>query len=199
MCALRLEVFDVQDASSTRATIVTDANQLEDIRMQAYEQGYTAGWDDAASAQSEDQSRIQADFARNLQSLGFTFHEARMHVLRAVQPLLNEIVTCLLPEMAREALASVALEILMSLADEMADAPVTLVLNPASRPAVEALLEKATGLQLTVIEEPTLGEGQVYLRLGDVETRVDLDRATADIATAVRDFFDSTEKDQRYG
>lgn len=199
MCALRLEVFDVQDASSTRATIVTDANQLEDIRMQAYEQGYTAGWDDAASAQSEDQSRIQADFARNLQSLGFTFHEARMHVLRAVQPLLNEIVTCLLPEMAREALASVALEILMPLADEMADAPVTLVLNPASRPAVEALLEKATGLQLTVIEEPTLGEGQVYLRLGDVETRVDLDRATADIATAVRDFFDLTEKDQRYG
>ena len=199
MCALRLEVFDVQDASSTRATIVTDANHLEDIRMQAYEQGYTAGWDDAASAQSEDQSRIQADFARNLQSLGFTFHEARMHVLRAVQPLLNEIVICLLPEMAREALASVALEILMPLADEMADAPVTLVLNPASRPAVEALLEKATGLQLTVIEEPTLGEGQVYLRLGDVETRVDLDRATADIATAVRDFFDLTEKDQRYG
>ena len=199
MCALRLEVFDVQDASSTRGTIVTDANQLEDIRMQAYEQGYTAGWDDAASAQSEDQSRIQADFARNLQSLGFTFHEARTHVLRAVQPLLNEIVTCLLPEMAREGLASVALEILMPLADEMADAPVTLVLNPASRPAVEALLEQATGLQLTFIEEPTLGEGQVYLRLGDVETRVDLDRATADIATAVRDFFDLTEKDQRYG
>lgn len=199
MCALRLEVFDVQDASSTRATIVTDANQMEDIRMQAYEQGYTAGWDDAAAAQSEDQSRIQADFARNLQSLGFTFHEARMHVLRAVQPLLTEIVSCLLPEMAREGLASVALEILMPLADEMADAPVTLVLNPASRPAVEALLEQATGLQLTVLEEPTLGEGQVYLRLGDVETRVDLDRATADIAAAVRDFFDLNEKDQRYG
>ena len=199
MCALRLEVFDLPDTPARRSTIVTDATALEDIRMQAYEQGYTAGWDDAAAAQSEDKSRIQADFARNLQTLGFTFQEARMHVLRAIQPLLHEIVTCLLPQVARESLASVALETLMPLADEMADAPVTLVVSPTSRPAVEALLEQATGLPLTVIEEPTLGDGQVYFRLGNIETRLDLDRATTEIASAVRDFFDLTEKDQRYG
>lgn len=199
MCALRLEVFDVSDATSRRATVVVDTGALEDIRMQAYEEGYTAGWDDAAAAQTDDQSRIKADFARNLQSLGFTFQEARMHVLRAIQPLLQQIVSRLLPEMARETLASIALETLMPLADEMADAPVTVVLNPASRPAVEDLLEQATGLPLIVIEEPSLGEGQVYLRMGDTETRIDLDRATADIASAVRDFFDHTEKDQSYG
>lgn len=199
MCALRLEVFDMPDAPMARSTVVMDAGALEDMRMLAYEQGYTAGWDDAAAAQSDDQTKIKADFARNLQSLGFTFQEARMHVLRAIHPLIQQIVSQLLPEVARESLASVALETLMPLADEMADAPVTLVLNPASRAAVEALLEQATGLPLTVIEEPTLGEGQVYLRLGDVETRIDLDRATADIAAAVRDFFDLTEKDQHYG
>ena len=60
-------------------------------------------------------------------------------------------------------------------------------------------MEQATGLPLIVIEEPSLGEGQVYLRMGDTETRIDLDRATADIASAVRDFFDHTEKDQSYG
>ena len=199
MCALHLEVFDMPDAPMARSTVVMDVGALEDVRMLAYEQGYTAGWDDAAATQTEDQTRIKADFARNLQSIGFTFQEARMHVLRAIQPLLNEIVTCLLPEVARESLASVALETLMPLADEMTDAPVTLVLNPASRAAVEALLEQATGLPLTVLEEPTLGEGQVYLRLGAVETRIDLDRATAEIAAAVRDFFDLTEKDQRHG
>ncbi len=199
MCALRLEVFDMPDTPAKQSMIVTDANAIEDIRMQAYELGYTSGWDDAAAAQSEDKARIQADFARNLQSLGFTFQEARMHVLRAIQPLLTEIVTSLLPQVARESLAAVALETLMPLADQMADAPVTLVINPASRPAVEALLEQATGLPLTVIEEPTLGEGQIYFRLGDTETRLDMDRATTEIANAVRDFFDLTEKDQRYG
>lgn len=199
MCALRLEVFDVPGAGSRHATLVVDTSALEDIRMLAYEQGYTAGWDDAAAVQTDDQTRIKSDFARNLQSLGFTFQEARMHVLRNIQPLLLQIVSRLLPEMARETLASIALETLMPLADEMADAPVTVVLNPLSRPAVEALLEQATGLPLIVIEEPTLGEGQVYLRMGDNETRIDLDRATASIADAVRDFFDHTEKDQRYG
>lgn len=199
MCALRLEVFTMPDAPLARTTVVMDVGALEDLRILAYEQGYTAGWDDAAAAQTDDQARIKADFARNLQSLGFTFQEARMHVLRAIHPLIQEIVSHLLPKIARESLASVALEALMPLADQMADAQVTLVLNPVSRAAVEALLEQATGLPLIIIEEPTLGEGQVYLRLGDSETRIDLDRATADIATAVRDFFNLTEKDKRYG
>ena len=199
MCALRLEVFTMPDAPLARTTVVMDVGALEDLRILAYEQGYTAGWDDAAAAQTDDQSRIKADFARNLQSLGFTFQEARMHVLRAIHPLIQEIVSHLLPKIARESLASVALEALMPLADQMADAQVTLVLNPVSRAAVEALLEQATGLPLIIIEEPTLGEGQVYLRLGDSETRIDLDRATADIATAVRDFFNLTDKDKRYG
>ena len=199
MCALRLEVFAMPDAPLARTTVVMDVGALEDLRILAYEQGYTAGWDDAAAAQTDDQARIKADFARNLQSLGFTFQEARIHVLRAIQPLIEEIVSHLLPKIARESLASVALEALMPLAGQMADAQVTLVLNPVSRAAVEALLEQATGLSLIIIEEPTLGEGQVYLRLGDSETRIDLDRATADIAIAVRDFFNTTEQDQRYG
>jgi len=48
-------------------------------------------------------------------------------------------------------------------------------------------------------EEPTLGEGQVYLRLGDTETRIDLDRATAEIAAAVRSFFGLSEGETSHG
>ena len=199
MCALRLEVFDLPDFPASRSTVLMDAGALEDMRMQAFEQGYTAGWDDAATSHSDEQGRIKADFARNLQTLGFTFQEARMHVLRSLQPLIQQIATCLLPQFARKALASVVLETLMPIAGEIADAPVTLVLNPASRAPVQGLLEQATGLPLTVIEEPTLGEGQVYLRLGDIETRVDLDAATDAIIRAIDDFFDTVEKEKLHG
>lgn len=191
---LKLEVFETVEAHQ-KTTVVTDISALEEARLAAYEQGYSAGWEDAANATSEDQNRIGADLARSIQALGFTYHEARMHVLRAIGPLLQEMVGRLLPEMAREALAPVVLETLMPLAETMADAPVSIVMNPAVRPAIEALLERATGLPLTLIEEPTLSEGQVYLRLGDTETHVDLDRATAEIATAVRGFFGFTQKD----
>lgn len=199
MNALRLEVFDMPGTSQTRSGMMLDPSAIEDIRMQAYEQGYTAGWEDAAAAEVGDQSRIKADFARNLQSLGFTFQEARMHVIGAVRPLIEEIVCHLLPEIARDALASTVLETLMPMANDLANGPVTIVLNPVSRAAVEALLVQETGLPLTIIEEPTLGEGQVYLQLGVLETQINLDRATADIAAAVHNFFDIREKDQRYG
>jgi hypothetical protein len=105
----------------------------------------------------------------------------------------------LLPELAREALAPLVLETLMPLAETLSEAPVVIVLNPAARPAVEALREQATALPFVLRDEPTLGEGQVYLRLGDSETRLDLDRATAEITAAVRGFFELTHQERKHG
>ena len=197
--ALKLEVFDTEEKPAMTQTVVLDRVALEDEKLASYDTGYRAGWEDANAAQSDDQSRIGADLARNLQSLGFTYHEARSHILKAIEPLMVEIVGRLLPEIARETLAPFVLETLMPLAEGLADAPVTLVLNPAARAPVEALLEQATGLPVRIEEEPTLGEGQVYIKLGAVETQVDLDKATADIAAAVRGFFDLPGKDRPNG
>lgn len=196
---LKLEVFETEAASPGAKTVVLDSMLLEETKLASYDAGYAAGWEDAAAAQSADQTRVRADLARNLQSLGFTFHEARMHVLRALEPLLNEIVGRFLPGLARETLAPIVLDVLMPLAEKMADAPVTLVLNPAARPAVEALLEQATGIPLTLVEEPSLSEGQVYLKLGETETQINLDRATAEITAAVRGFFELPEKENKNG
>ena len=196
---LKLEVFDTEEKRSKVQTIVLDRVALEDEKLASYESGYKAGWEDAVNAQTEDQSRMRADLARNIQTLGFTYHEARTHILKAIEPLMLEIVGRLLPEIARETLAPFVLETLMPLAEGMADAPVTLVINAAARAPIEALLEQATGLPVTLIEEPSLAEGQVYIKLGSVEVQVDLDQATTDIANAVRDFFDLPGKDRPNG
>ena len=192
---LKLEVFETADRPKRADLVMLDISALDEAKLASFDTGYRAGWDDAAAAQTGDQSRISADLGRNLQSLGFTYHEARAHVLKAVEPLLLEIVGKLLPELARSTLAPMLLETLMPLAEGLADAPITLVLNPAARLVVAALLEQATGLPLTIIEEPTLGEGQAWLRLGAVETHVDLDGATEQIAAAVRSFFDIPGKE----
>lgn len=196
---LKLEVFETETPGPGAKTVVLDSMLLEETKLASYDAGYSAGWEDAASAQSADQTRVRADLARNLQSLSFTFHEARTHVLRALEPLLNEMVGRFLPDLARETLAPLVLDVLMPLAEKMADAPVTLVLNPVARPAVEALLEQATGMPLTLVEEPSLSEGQVYLKLGETETQINLDRATAEITAAVRGFFELPEKESKNG
>jgi flagellar assembly protein FliH len=191
----KLEVFDAPNSPRPDPGLVTtQVSAIEEAKLAAYEQGYKAGWDDAAAASSEDQTRIRADLARNLQQLSFTYQEARAHILKAVEPLLEEMVARLLPETARETLAPLVLEQVMPMAEELTDQPVSLVLNPTMRLPVESLIAQATGLPMLIEEEPTLPEGQVYIRLGGAEAKVDLTRVTADIAAAVRGFFSLSEE-----
>lgn len=199
MPPLRLEVFDSGIASDGTLQPLVEASYVEDVKIASFEQGYTAGWDDAAAAQDGDQSRIRADLARNLQSLAFTFQDARSHVLQAIRPLILEMTNRLLPAVAQEALAPTVLEALMPIADSLADAPLTLVLNPAARDSVEDLLTQATGLPMVIEEEPSLGEGQVYIRFGPHEMKVDLTQVTADISAAVRAYFALNTKETTDG
>jgi flagellar biosynthesis/type III secretory pathway protein FliH len=189
MPAPRLEVFDTAPAPDGSLLPLVEATAVEEAKVNAFEQGYSAGWDDAAAAHQGDQNRIRADLARNLQSLSFTFQDARSHVLQAIRPLILEMINRLLPQVAHEALAPMVLETLMPMADELSDSALTLVLNPSVRPQVEDLVTQATGLPLVIEEEPSLPEGQVYIRLGVAETKVDLAQVSADIAAAVRGFF----------
>ena len=189
MPALRLEVFEVA-SEPARTTVVTDLSAMEEARLAAYEQGFTAGWDDAVAAQADNQTLLGAEIAKNLQELSFTYQEARSHVLHAIEPLLAQMAERVLPDMARAVLAPMIVETLRPMATALADTPVTLVISPAARPAVEALIERTGALPVTIETETTLGEGQAQLRFGQSETRIDLDRAVTDIAAAVRGFFD---------
>lgn len=190
MARLRLEEFDpCGGAGPPPDPAVPALSAAEEAKLAGYEQGYQAGWDDAVAAQGENQSHLRADLARNLQALSFTWQEVRAHMLTSLEPLLTGMVARLLPETARETLAPVVLEQLMPLAEQALDQPAVLVLNPAVREPVEALVREATGLPLRVEEEPMLAEGQVYLRFGPAEAKVDLTRAIAEITAAVRGFF----------
>lgn len=105
----------------------------------------------------------------------------------------------LLPEIAKGALAGIVRGVLLPMAESAADAPISLLFNPASRHVLEPLIDQANGPPLTLIEEPTLGEGQVFLRLGDAETHVNLDGAIAEIRDALSDFFTLSTKDLNHG
>lgn len=199
MRSLKLEVFEAPPMSGTAQTAVMDSAAVDEARLQSYDAGFAAGWEDATAAMAGDQARIGSELANNLQQMAFTFQEARVHILNAVQPVLTQLCTQLLPPLAQTVLAPVVLDTIMPILDDLTEAPVHVLLNPAARPAVERLLSQAAGLPLVIVEEPTLGEGQVYLRLGSVEHRVDLDDAVAQLTNAVRDFFEYAEKEAAHG
>ncbi|SLN13266.1 hypothetical protein AQS8620_00175 [Aquimixticola soesokkakensis] len=175
------------------------AEELESQRMASYEQGYKAGWDDAVRSHAEEQSRISADFARNLEDLGFTFHEARSHVMSAMEPLLQQITAKVLPQLVSETLGQTIMEELMPLAEKASDHPIQVVIPPQSRAAIEKLAANIATVPLDIVEEPSLAEGQVYLRLGTIEKHIDMSSAVDRIGQAISAIFEINEKALTHG
>lgn len=190
---IKLESFEPQ--GRVEGAIEIDQAAFEEARLAAFEKGYSAGWDDAIAAQDAETTRLRSDLGQNLQSLSFTYHEARQNVLDALRPLLVEMAAKVLPALARDTLAQTVAEQLMPLADEITVRPVTVVASPVSLPQIRELLASERSLPLVFQAEPSLGECQVYLRFAKAETRVDLDRVIEAIGEAITTYF-SVEKEE---
>lgn len=183
---LRLDDFSAPQGASGGSE--PSAAPVEE-RLDVYEKGYKAGWDDAAAAAAEDQARITSDFAKTLQEMSFSYHEARAHVLSTLGPLLTLMAEKVLPEAAHQGLAQTLAQAAAAAADTAAGQPVELVVSPANRAALDRLLEdRDPGFPLTVVEEPSLGPGQAFLRAGNGETAIDLDDTLTAIREAVAGF-----------
>ena len=98
---------DSEVAASTSSSISQEA--LEDIKLEAFESGYSAGWEDALKAQFDSQTETVNAFVATLQDVSFGYHEARAGLIKAMQPVLSDIINKLLPEVAQAALGAHAL------------------------------------------------------------------------------------------
>ncbi|WP_298492469.1 flagellar biosynthesis protein [uncultured Maritimibacter sp.] len=202
--AIRLEDFSEATAATgtQRAEEVGPAHVAasaspdlsEKQRLAAYEDGYRAGWDDAIRQETENQARIGAEFARNLEDLGFTFHEARSHVMLALEPLLLGMIDKVLPSLVSDTLGKFILEELLPIAAKAADTPIEVVVHPNDRAPLERLLGDKTAVPFEIREEPTLAEGQVFLRSGRSERKLDLPGVVDRIGEAIRGLYELNEK-----
>ena len=197
---LKLEVFDssTPEGNGGHAVVGGTAFDLEEARLEAFESGYRAGWDDAATANETEDAASREAVSRTLQELAFTYHEARNHILRALSPLLSEITARILPEVARASLPHLVAEALGPYAEIVSEAPIKVSIHPNQRALVEGLMGRNPGLPLQLIEDAGLSLNRVVLSLGTSETRVDLDSALITIRTAIDDFFELTLKETHH-
>ena len=75
---------------------------LEDQRLLSFEQGYSAGWDDAISAQTQGQKQASLALARTLEDASFTYHEALSQFSSSVEPLFTALFERVLPKIMHE-------------------------------------------------------------------------------------------------
>lgn len=162
---------------------------LEDQKLESFEAGYQAGWDDAVKAQADDKTRVSAEFAQNLQEMSFTYHEALTRLTIGMQPLMQQIVNKLLPTTAREVLGSHILDLLSDMIRDQADQPIEISVAPENSPMVEALAQGALTRPFILHPDPSLGSGQAFVRVGGVEKEVDLDAIVAGISNGMAAVF----------
>lgn len=175
------------------AISITDIT-LEEERLAAFETGYQAGWDDAVKSQAEDERRIAADLAQNLQDLTFTYEEAYAAVLNSLRPLLEQMIASVLPPLGRETLAPRLAEILQERVRDHGRQTILLAVAPGDVTRLETLTETLPGLDIALAEDDTLAPGQIFLRFGETEEEINLDSVLRAIEHAVSGFFEENRK-----
>lgn len=188
-----MAVFDLLEDFAETGTVegaaLSDVT-IEDLKLEAFERGYQAGWDDSAKAQRESGVCLAEDFARNLRDLSFTYNEAHAGFVAGLQPLIAQIVAAVLPELAHATLGARVTSLIEEEIAAHGRQPVMLVTAPASAAALQAVLPRDTGFPLEVGQDDTLAEGQVQIRIGEVaEREIDLQEVLGGIRAAVESFF----------
>jgi len=182
-----LEDFSVHPTSTP---VVLSDVMFEEQKLDAFEKGYKAGWEDCAEAQKSSETRVAEDFASNIRDLAFTYEDAQAAILGAMEPVVRQMVDTVLPGIAHDTLGVRISELLQSELSRHGRQPVQIETAPGNAVALRAILPQDSALDLEVKETDTLGEGQVRIRFGQSsEQEIDLSHVLEGIRTASEAFF----------
>ena len=174
-----------------------DVDKVEDAKLQAFEDGYQAGWEDAVKAHANASDQFAADFTQNLQDMSFTFHEAFSKLATAMEPLLTQIVSKTLPEMTDKILTARIVAQMTELMVEQSEKAIEIAVSPKNVDMLTEMLSAKTNIPFEIRGETALGDGQVYLRANSQEREINLDAVTKGISEALNAFFQQIEQDAK--
>lgn len=168
---------------------------IEDQKLQSFEEGYQAGWDDAVKAQNDATMKISAEFGQNLQDMSFTYQEAISKLTLSIEPVMAQIVDKLLPSLVGQALSAHVVAELTGLIKESSGQPIEIVVAPENVETVKELGEKSLTETFEIVEEASLGQGQAFVRIGSEERSIDLDSVITGVSQALTAFFHETQQE----
>lgn len=195
--ALRLEVFETAELPDQPTLLLPE--DIEELRLTAYERGYVAGYEDA-----ETQARTAAEQERGrilgaLEAVDFGYNEARANVLRALEPLIRAMIVQLLPAAARTTILPMVIETLMPLAEGRTGQPLVLRVPVGARGAYEMAFDGVVLPPLELREDPSLTEGQAEIGCEQGECAIDLSGLISQIEQVVAAQYFNTDQEAGHG
>jgi flagellar assembly protein FliH len=167
-----------------------EVESFEDTKLDAFENGYKAGWDDAAIAHKNDTKAAVSQIAQRLDDMSFTHREVQGKLVLALKPLLANCVSKLLPEIGRHSLYPYIFEKVEMLLKDQTETPIEVVVSSGQKEMLENLMQSRPLIPFTVTADTDLTLGQVFIRVGAVEREINFDAILEDIRTALESFID---------
>ncbi|WP_170326328.1 ABC transporter ATP-binding protein [Ruegeria arenilitoris] len=177
-----LEDFTLQAGGGKLHLLDEDA--LEEQRLAAFEQGYSAGWEDAVQAQEQSRGQVSAELAKSLEDMSFTYHEAVTRMTLSLEPMFQSLVQVVLPQTLDQGFAVRLVEQLVEMAREQIGQPMQIFVPTGRTDEVEALLPQDLSAPTRVIEDPSLEPAQARLQVGTSQREVDCSGLLASVAGA---------------
>ncbi|MGB2199806.1 MAG: ABC transporter ATP-binding protein [Pseudooceanicola atlanticus] len=193
-----LDDFGSQPTQSALSQAMAE-EEVETLRLQSYEEGYKAGWEDAIKSQRDQSAHISDEFARNLQDLSFTYHEAHSQVMQAMTPLIQDIIDVVVPETVKETIGLRVVEQLSEMARRNGAHRVEIIVAPEDADKIRVLLDQDFGFPIEAMSDETLAEGQVFLRMAQEERQIDMEAVMSGIRQAVAGILQETERKMMHG
>jgi len=193
-----LEDFSAGLTSGDVMKLMSDV-ALEDQRLASFEQGYSAGWEDAFTAQEKDQTRITGELAESLGDLSFTYHEAMTQLLGSLEQVFHTLVELVLPETMARTFGQHIVDLMCDMARDQVSGPASLVVPEGVGASLSSILARDMPMPVAIHEEAGMDGGRAYLRLGTSEQEIDSTALLESIRDAVDAFTFQTNEELKNG
>lgn len=150
-----------------------DDEALEEHRLEAFERGYGAGWEDATTAQEQGRSQLSADLSASLSDLSFTYQEALTRMALSLEPMFESLTRTVLPEILDQGFATRLTGQLTEMARNQIGQPMHLMVPVGTAEQIGAVVPQDLSPPVQVVEDPTLQPGQARIQVGTARREVD--------------------------
>ena len=185
----KYEEFVEPDGFSKQSTLV-DPRDVENEKLVSFEEGYQAGWDDAAEAQQRSETHFSDTLTENLQEISFGFHEAKAALTSEMQTLFEEVLDTLLPEVIKISVGPLIMEKILSITRDKSDQMILTEVSTADFPPLKTFFETQNLSSFELKERADLTLGQVLFRVGGNETEIDFKHTLQEIKSSVSTLFE---------
>ena len=187
------EDFETGELEHHGSTISAEEN------LQAFENGYQAGWQDATTAHEAEKGKLLSELAQNFQNMQFSTQEARSKILKNFRPIATAMLEKLLPGLLRETLRANLTEQLNEALAQATKEPIEINVSAEYLSTVQEIMDTQKGAPISIKENAELSGAQVMLSSTEWERHIDIDVVCDRISQALLGFVEQANPEISYG